>query len=165
MLPNRSIPTFAEYIATGIRWSVSWYRSRIDQEIHILCLNLKQEKLRGDYHGYVCKDTTGVLLWVSVDQWISTTHDSVTLRIRGMLLSLMYTIEPRGFRPTDPKPKNPAISGISGKSKKNMAPRPGLEPGTCGLTGLISHCFYWFYYRQCSPKHTNNRQICHVLFL
>jgi len=43
-----------------------------------------------------------------------------------------------------------------------LAPRPGLKPGTCGLTGLINHCFYWFYCRQCSPKHANNRQNCHV---
>ncbi|MEQ1779610.1 MAG: hypothetical protein ABL863_13805 [Nitrosomonas sp.] len=31
-------------------------------------------------------------------------------------------------------PKSTAISGHHRKPKKNMAPRPGLEPGTCGLT-------------------------------
>jgi hypothetical protein len=32
-----------------------------DQVISVSCLNFKQENLRGDYHGYVCKDTADVL--------------------------------------------------------------------------------------------------------
>jgi len=49
-------------------------------------------------------------------------HDSVTLRIWDMLLSLIFSIDLRDFRLTDPQPKSPAISGVSGKSKKIMAP-------------------------------------------
>jgi hypothetical protein len=37
------------------------YRLKIDQVIHVFCLNFRQEKLRGDYHGYVCKDKADVL--------------------------------------------------------------------------------------------------------
>jgi hypothetical protein len=37
------------------------YRLKIDQVIHVSCLIFRQENLRGDYHGYVCKDTADVL--------------------------------------------------------------------------------------------------------
>jgi hypothetical protein len=37
------------------------YRLKIDQVIHVSCLIFRHENLRGDYHGYVCKDTADVL--------------------------------------------------------------------------------------------------------
>jgi hypothetical protein len=33
-----------------------------------------------------------------------------------------------------------ATNGVFGNNR-DLAPRPGLEPGTCGLTGAISSCF------------------------
>lgn len=34
---------------------------KIDQVTYVSCQNFRRENLRGDYHGYVCKDTVDVL--------------------------------------------------------------------------------------------------------
>ena len=46
-----------------------------------------------------------------------------------------------------------------------LAPRPGLEPGTCGLTVWLTNWFYWFLARPRSSRSANNRQKCHVAIL